>query len=277
MVQDSGSRLTRGLGLTALLVLAWTAGSSAYDDPATAPAKSLRLVPHRVETTTAESALGSSPTAGAEANATSESAGEAVGVEGEAVPPAEAGYEAEYEAEYEEEDEEEDEDAPKSWTPGFEEHAGFGVCIGKGAGLAGFYGYLRPSDLLGLEFELGVRTVALTLQDHYGTHTNFYWPLAGAAKLQFFFQDRSARYQSGLALGVLMAQDAGVGGSVAYFSHLHLTGHLYLDWEVGLGTFPDIQKNLEDYLEQAVGPGYIFDVKSTPAFLMWGIGLSLAI
>lgn len=262
MATDRSSRQIRGIGWAGLLFMAWTAGSSAYYDPATAPAKSLRLTPHPVETSTAESATAPSPAEGVEASAPSESAGEAASVEGEVVDPAEEA--------------EEDEAAPTPWALGFDEHAGFGVCIGKGAGLAGFYGYLRPSDPIGLEFELGTRMVGLTLQDYYGSHMDFYWPLAGAAKLLIFFQDRSKRYQHGLALGVLMAQDAGVGGSAAYSAHIHLAGHLCLDWELGLGTFPNIQKNLEKYLEQAVGPGYTFDVQSTPVFLMWGIGLSVA-
>jgi hypothetical protein len=255
----------RGASLAVMLVLVLGAGSTAYQDPAAAPGRSHRFPP-KVE----PPAVGSEEDPDSYVEVSEDPDGKVEVSKDSYVDVSE-------DPEYVDGPESEPfpgeaSSRPPLWNDA--ESFGIGACLGRGAGLFGAYLYFRPSDQMGLEFDLGARLLTVSVQGLGPSRSNLYWPMGGAAKLQFFFEGRRVRSQTGLAVGLLMAEDAGTGAALTYFSHTHLSRGLCFDAEIGLGTYPSIQSSTQDYLKHTVGPGYRFEVPSTPIFLMWGLGLS---
>ncbi len=148
---------------------------------------------------------------------------------------------------------------------------GGGICIGKGAGLFGLYGYIRPMDYVAFEGDIGKRLFYIEGIDFTS------WPYMVGGKLQLYFH-RAERYnQSGIEFGILYAEDAGLGLEASYIQKRKLSQNLSLDGNLGLGYWADVENSTYNYTEKVYGSiPYGFEVLTPPVFLMWGIGLSLS-
>jgi hypothetical protein len=160
------------------------------------------------------------------------------------------------------------------------EHGGMGVCIGKGAGLLGLYGYVRPADHFALEAAIGKRILLFVISDGSTTSDlEVYWPLAGALKAQYFFSGRERRFQPGIEIGAMGAEDMGLGGEVSGVMRLRLGSSLSLDANLGVGFFPDSKNKNIDYLMRVRGRTRTYyenntEILTPPVMLMWGVGIS---
>jgi len=153
--------------------------------------------------------------------------------------------------------------------------AGLGVCLGKGAGALGVYGYLRPVDNLGFEVDAGKR-IFIVLNQNTG-ETQIFWPNMATGKVQLYFSGRQSHTQFGLELGGVLAEDAGPGGEVAGILRLRVNRSLNFDMNLGLGAFTDQRTSTYNYFIRKYGvvpDWYTFNGPSV--FIMWGLGLGFS-
>jgi hypothetical protein len=153
--------------------------------------------------------------------------------------------------------------------------AGLGLCLGKGAGALGIYGYLRPVDNVGFELDLGKRV--FIVMNGYTGETEVFWPSMVTGKAQFFFSKRQSHTQFGLELGGIIAEDAGPGVEAAGTLRMRVSRSLNFDMNLGLGAFPSQETSTYDYFIRKYGvvPDW-YTFSGPPVFIMWGLGLGLS-